>query len=147
MKRKTWLIILGIIVLAGVIIQFSYDGGVVGLGMDFGMLVTGGKEHKDPTKEAAAFTVTADDLANEFAANKDAANAKYMDKTILVTGKITDSVQLPTISLGKVVCTIDSAHLEHAASLAAGQDVKIQGQFVGYNDLLEEIDISKCGIK
>lgn len=141
MKRKTWLIILGIIVVLIVVALLNF-----GKVMDLGMAMTGGMEHKDPTKEAAAFTLGADQLAAEFVANKEAANTKYMDKTILVNGKITD-VQLPIITLGKVACTLDSAHMGNASSLAVGSDVKIQGQFVGYNDLLEEIDLSKCGIK
>lgn len=141
MKRKTWLILLAVIAVLVVLALLNF-----GKVMDLGMLLTGGMKHKDPTKEAAAFTLTADAFSGEFKANKDAATAKYMDKTILVSGKVTD-VQAPTISLGNVACTLDSAHLDKLATLKAGDEVKIQGQFVGYNDLLDELDLSKCGIK
>lgn len=141
MKKKTWLIILGIIVVLVVVALLNF-----GKLMDLGMAATGGMKHKDPTKETAAFTISTDALAAEFAANKDAANAKYMDKTVLLNGKISD-IQLPIITLGSVACTLDSAEATKAATLKVGDDVKIQGQFVGYNELLEALDFSKCGIK
>ena len=140
MKRRTWFILLGIAVAVGAYLLLT------GKFMDIGMAMTGGMEHKDPTKEAAAFTLTSDALASEFAANNEASNTKYMGKVILVSGKVTD-VQLPIVTLDKVACTLDSAQLDKAAALKPGDEVKIQGEFVGYNDLMEEIDLSKCGIK
>lgn len=141
MKRKTWLIILGVIAVIVVIALLNF-----GKVMDLGMALTGGMKHKDPTKEAAAFTLNADAFSNEFKTNKEAASTKYVDKTVMLTGKITD-IQSPVISLGNIACTIDSAHIDKVAALKVGDDVNIQGQFVGYNDLLEELDMSKCGIK
>lgn len=146
--KKFLKIILALVLLAIVtftVDHFAFEGKLFGNIMDLAMHTVDIKR-TDYAKEQAAFTVTSEALSTEFKTNKDAANAKYINKAILLNGKITD-IQAPIISLGNIACTLDSTQAAKAATLKVGDEVKIQGQFVGYNDLLDELDFSQCGIK
>lgn len=142
MKRKNIIVVVVLVLIAaGVYAYFNF-----GQLMDLGMKMTSGMKHRDPASEKAAFIVTAEAFSKEFASNREAANTKYLDKTVLLEGNITD-VQPGTVSLGNIVCTLDSAQAAKTEALKAGEPIKIQGLFVGYNELMEELDLSNCGVK
>lgn len=69
--------------------------------MYFGFVATSSylenEKHEDTANTASAYTVTALDLIREFQANDSAANAKYRDQVITVSGSIS-SVELPNDS-------------------------------------------------
>lgn len=104
------------------------------------------KPHRDYGNEKPAFTLSAEQFYQEFKTNAETANKKYLDKAVLLDGTISEvsetGVELPNVS-----CTVDSSQISKLVSLKVGDKVKIQGQVVGYNELTEGVDVSKCYIK
>lgn len=114
---------------------------VIGVGLYFYMY----KGHRNIAAESADFRLTVSDLQQQFSANPTAANKKYADKTLEVSGKVT-AVDTESHSL-----TIDerlSAVLTDSVmnGIALQQKVKIKGRFVGYDDLLEEFKVDQVSI-
>ena len=142
MKKKKIIITILIVVVVGAIVVVTNFG----FFMDLGMKMTSNMKHRDISKEQAAFTVTSDALAKEFTANKDEAHKKYVNKSILVEGNITN-VDGNTVSLDKIACKIDSTEVPKLKDLKTGTKVKLQGLYVGYDDLMDEINISQCVVK
>jgi tRNA_anti-like len=97
------------------------------------------KPHRD-------FTLTTSALSQEFKANNAEATKKYIDKALLLEGTIT-AIDGITVSFDNVACNVDSTQLEKLPTLKVGASAKLQGRLTGYNDLLEEIDMSQCVFK
>lgn len=62
-----------------------------------GLLLAGGivyfvynKPHRDVANEKAEYTLTADELYDEYEADEAAANSKFLDKTVQVSGMISE---------------------------------------------------------
>lgn len=102
------------------------------------------KPHRDVSAEKPAFEMTSQALSDAFKA--EGALATYVDKAILVEGPITE-VDGKHVSLGNIICSLDSANAVKAVTLKAGDPVKIQGRLTSYNDLMEEIVLDNCAIK
>jgi glutaredoxin-related protein len=103
------------------------------------------KAHRDISSEDVEFTLTVNSLQKEFMENDSLANAKYADKTIVISGKIT-AVDAESHSI-----TVDeklSATMKDKAdvNVAPQSKVRIKGRFVGYDDLLEELKMDQVSI-
>jgi hypothetical protein len=113
--------------------------------MDVGMALTGGMKHRNAATEKPAYTINAQTLTDEF--KKDTtALTKYIDKAILIKGKIT-AIEGTHVSMDNVLCNIDSLELPRLAKLTVGQTASFQGRLTTYNDLMGEIDLDQCVIK
>jgi len=62
-----------------------------------GLLLAGGivyfvynKPHRDVASEKAEYTLTADELFDEYEADEAAANSKFLDKTVQVSGTVSE---------------------------------------------------------
>jgi len=104
------------------------------------------KAHKDYGNVKPEFTLSSEQLLQEFKTNTQAATTKYIDKPILIDGAISE-VSDYTLNLSSVACTVDSSQSVKLGTIKVGDKVKIQGQVVGYNDLMEEVTLSKCVFK
>lgn len=111
------------------------------------------KPHKVIAEEPVDYQVSADELFNEFAVNEQAASSKYLDKVILLNGRLksigSENTQLPTIIIeGQEAianCEMSpEASLFHDSDL--GKNVSVKGLFIGYDDLLGELQLKKCTI-
>jgi hypothetical protein len=102
------------------------------------------KAHRDISSEEVDFTLTVDNLQKEFLQNDSLANAKYADKTIVISGKITavDATSNSITVDGKLSATMK----DKGISIAPQRRVKIKGRFVGYDDLLEELKMDQVSI-
>jgi hypothetical protein len=99
------------------------------------------KEHRDIKTEQVEFTLTAGKLFNEFSANESQATAKYADKTIAVTGKVTSVDKASgTVSIDEI---LSATMLDKTGDVPQKQQVKIKGRFVGYDDLLGELKMDQ----
>ncbi|NUY82009.1 hypothetical protein HUK80_13980 [Flavobacterium sp. MAH-1] len=99
--------------------------------------------HRDIAKEDADFALTTSQLLSEFSANDSLANAKYADKTITVSGKVTDvEAEAGTIMIDEKL-SVGFQDAASAKQLKTGQQVKLKGRFVGYDDLLEELKMDQ----
>ncbi len=101
-------------------------------------------QHRDIASEKAVFSVTVSELLKDFAANEIKANEKYLDKSIIIKGKITNIDLLnKTIVLDEKVFAI----LTELTDVKLNNEVSIQGRLIGYDSLLEEIKIDQAQIK
>ncbi len=101
-------------------------------------------EHRDIATEKAAFSVTVNQILKEFVADETKANAKYLDKSITVKGKITtiDSVTNSVVLDEKVFVLFTNS-----ANVKLNENIVVQGRLIGYDSLLEEIKIDQAQIK
>ena len=77
------------------------------------------KPHRDVAAEEAAFTVTADEIFDAFEADEQAANAKYLDKVVAVSGPL---AEVTVNDAGQSVLTITAANAMLGGISATMQD-------------------------
>jgi len=101
------------------------------------------KEHRDIGQEEASFTISVDELHNQFKINDSLANASYADQTILISGLVTfvDTANNAVILNEKLFLTFNATEI---LTLQPKQSVKIKGRFVGFDDLMEELKMDQC---
>lgn len=104
------------------------------------------KEHRDIASEDVTYVETVIQVFEAFQKDAQKANAKYLDKTIEISGKITN------IDPQNKLITVDeklSARFTNGipSDLKAQNAVVLKGRVVGYDDLLEEIQMDQCTIK
>ncbi len=100
------------------------------------------KEHRDIASEKGAFQVTANAIYEEFVKDEKAANAKYLDKTIEVSGKVTG------VDAKENTIVIDEKMFVYFKDKPSGEiktqsNVKVKGRFMGYDNLLEEMKMDQ----
>ncbi|AXP79457.1 hypothetical protein CJ739_359 [Mariniflexile rhizosphaerae] len=98
------------------------------------------QDHRDIATETSTYKLTASDISNEFAINPMSSENKYLNKTIEVSGSISDKNPQSITIEDKVFCQFSS---EIQTSLNTDQ-VKIKGRFIGYDDLLEQVKLDQC---
>lgn len=103
------------------------------------------KPHRDVSAEKPAYTLTSQALSDAFKSDT-AAFKKYADQAILVEGAVT-AIEGKHLSLGNIICSIDSTSQAKLATVKAGDQVKVQGRLTSYNDLMEEIVMDQCVFK
>lgn len=104
------------------------------------------QSHRDIATESISFSESAKDVFNAFRKNDSAANAKYLDKTMEIYGKITN-IDLPNKTI-----TVDEKVLARCTNgipntLKLQEFIALKGRVVGYDDLLEEVQMDQCSIK
>ena len=130
-KVKRILIVLGVLVVVGYFtLPMVKDYMVNNLGK------------RDIKSEEAAFTLKTKDIVAEFTANEAAANKKYLEKPVAISGVIT-SVNAKEVVVDEVaICNFTTAD----ATLKAGQTVTVKGRVVGYDDLMGGVNLDQCSI-
>ena len=128
MKKKV-LIFVGILCLAGFgIYQYAY------------------KPQRNIGLEKPDFDISVPNLELEFVKSDSLANLKFLDKTISIYGKITN------IDLSNKIITVDKKLLARFTNsipntLQLQNSIALKGRVVGFDDLLEEIQMDQCTIK
>ena len=95
-------------------------------------------------------TISAEQLAKEYAADEKTANTKYLDKNIEVTGNVTeteknqDGFTMVTLETGDPVNTIQCTLMDKTAAADKGKPVTIKGLCSGYN---MGVALRECVIK
>ena len=124
----------------GILLVIAVPAGI------FGAYALWNKEHRDVASEKVAFEMTADELLNEFEKNEEAANEKYIDKAVLITGEYLETENdygAVTLILKGAACSMaDSTEI----SLEAGQQVTVKGRVTSYDDLFGDIRLDDCTI-
>ena len=106
------------------------------------------------TEEVQAISITARQLYQEYSDNQIAADAKYEDQWLEITGTVESIgkdivddmyVSLETGNLvGSVQCMLEDSEFEEAANLSEGQSVTV----IGKNDgMLLNVIVRKCTIE
>ena len=130
-KIKIVLIIVGVLIIGGVI---------AGPKIKDYMVNNMGK--RDLQSEEAAFTLKTKDILAEFTANEAAANKKYLEKPVVISGVITSITDKEVIIDEVVVCGFTAVN----TTLKVGQTVSIKGRVIGYDDLMGGVNMDQCSI-
>lgn len=97
---------------------------------------------RDIQSEEAAFTLKTKDIVAEFTTNEAAANKKYLEKPVALSGSIT-SVNAKEVIIDEVaICNFTTAD----ATLKVGQTITVKGRVVGYDDLFGGLNLDQCSI-
>jgi len=112
------------------------------------------KPHRNVLKQKADFDISADIILDEFLTDPNEANLKYSGKIIRVDGKLTsnlsDNSEIKSILLNSekaiLNCILDSTQVSELQGFNKGDLITIKGIFVGYDDLLEELQFNNCYI-
>lgn len=127
MKKLYWIILLIAII-----------GGYLGYNYIY-------QDHRDIDAETPEFTVTSEIVAKEFADNASAAETKYLNKTIMVSGKITE-VNAKDITINNTLfCNLSEGY--ETTNFKVNDNITIKGRCIGYDDLLEQVKLDQCSIK
>lgn len=116
--------------------------------LGLGILVVGGvfmymyKPHRDIQSEEAAFTITAASIAKEFSDDATIAVDKYLNKTIAVTGTVSEVEEMGITLDNSVYCMFD----QKVANIKKGATLNLKGRCIGYDELLELIKIDQSTI-
>ena len=102
--------------------------------------LTYNKPHKDFNKSRSEFTINSKDLILFYHNDTDNANARYLEKILLVTGVITDIGENIIIQDNGIVCTLDPSQIINK-KINLGSEISIKGRCIGYDDLLDEIRV------
>lgn len=101
------------------------------------------QDHRDIESEQAEFTMTSSEVNQLFSENSTSAEQKFLNKTIEVSGIITD-INSNDITISDSVFCQFSNNLE--TSLDKNENIKIKGRVIGYDDLLEQVKLDQCTI-
>ncbi len=112
------------------------------------------KPHRNINKEEASFNMTVDELYNQFEQNVDEASAKYADKVVTLAGKVASVDKNPNgdffvIMKGEnlnINFAMDPTAEFNEKDFTVEQNIKIKGLFVGFDDLLYEVQFKKCSL-
>lgn len=120
-----------------IIISFLVIACLAGAGVYYYVMHGGAR---DLTTEKTEFAVTTEQIIGEFAKNTDASNKKYLEKAIVVQGKVTNVEGLQIVLDNTVSCEFKQAD----TSIKVGQMVTIKGRVVGFDDLMGELKLDQC---
>ncbi|CAM4070682.1 MULTISPECIES: OB-fold putative lipoprotein [Flavobacterium] len=128
MKRNKWVVLLVLLIIAG-FVGYNYLY----------------KDHRDISTEEASFSIGVATLDKDFKENEASANAKYLDQTITVSGKISEiDLEANALVVDGTLFAVFSEPI--ATDLKKDENVKIKGRFIGYDELLEEFKMDQCTI-
>jgi hypothetical protein len=115
---------------------------------------------KDLGDVAAEITTEAPALVKEFMTNEAAANTKYQNRIIAVSGMVKKVIEVDntftvvvgdTTDLSSVRCLIDSTHTTGIAELKRGMNINIKGAITGFKKddtgiLGSYVELNRCVI-
>ncbi len=139
MSKKGWvLIVLAVVVITSVIVGITMYN----------------KPHEDILAAKPDYVLAVDEIVKDFQSQPDSAQAKYGHTILLINGplqEISKTGNSYTFFLGDdpmsgVQALMDSsfmANFEHD-KISEGQNLKIKGQFTGFDDLFGTVQINRA---
>lgn len=123
---RKWIIIMVVLIIAA-IIGYNYIY----------------QDHRTIENEKVEFFVSSQEIVNQFVENIITSEQKYLNKTIEVSGLISE-INIKDITLDdKVFCQFTEAI---KTSVIEKSKIKIKGRVIGYDDLLEQVKLDQCTI-
>ena len=112
------------------------------------------KPHKIISEQTVDYRLTVDEMIKAYTNDETTANATYIDKVVVLEGtlkSITASESSLSIAIlegenGLANCEFFNTDLNLSKSPNPGDKVFIKGLFIGYDDLLGELQLKKCTI-
>lgn len=100
------------------------------------------KDHRDIKTEQADFIISTDSLKSTFSNYPLKSEKKYLNKTIVISGIITEINTSDITIENYIFCNfgkqVDKSPIEKNNS------IKVKGRFIGYDDLLELVKLDQC---
>lgn len=110
---------------------------LAGLGV-YWYIMHGGE--RNLASEEAAYTVHAHDIIQEFSTNTTRANKKYLEKAVVITGKVTEVHAGQVIIDNSIVCLMQQPD----SKIKVNQPIIMKGRVVGFDDFMGEIKLDQC---
>ncbi len=101
------------------------------------------KSHRDIETEKPEFNLQAEALANQFKDNAVQSETKYLNKTLEISGNITEIKETYLVLNQHIFCQFSTPIPKIHDSITV---INIKGRCIGYDDLLEEIKLDQCTI-
>jgi hypothetical protein len=103
-------------------------------------------EQRQIANEKSTFSVKLSDLETELKLGDESFNKKYLDKTIEVTGVVTE-IDLPSNAIlidDKIFASFNDK--ENLTNIKVKVNTKIKARFIGYDDLLEKFRFDQVSV-
>lgn len=100
------------------------------------------KPHRDISAETVEFSISSDALLNEFLVNEANASAKFLDKTIVVYGALTEIYNNFLAVDNKIYCKFE----KEVPIIPLKSSLKVKGRCIGFDVLLEQVKLDQCSI-
>ena len=111
------------------------------------------KPHRDILGEEAQYSLSLAEMNEEFLIDEDAAYKKYFNQVVEISGiavdinkKSNERYDVVLKSQG-VIANGELIYVDVQLATLIDHNVMLKGLFIGYDNLLEEIKLSKCSIK
>ena len=101
------------------------------------------QDHRDINTEKPEFTLSSDDLILQFSKNASEAEAKFLNKTIEVSGLVSEVNDQNLVISNTIFCQFLNPI---TSPIDINTPINIKGRCIGYDDLLEEIKLDQCTI-
>lgn len=101
------------------------------------------QDHRNIETESADFVTEASALSEAFILSPEQSELKYINKTIEVSGIISDLNQTDLTLNESVFCQFNS---DIKPPQKTNTKIKIKGRCIGYDDLLEQIKLDQCSV-
>lgn len=100
------------------------------------------KPHRDISVETVEYSISSDALLNEFLVNETDASTKFLDKTIVVYGTLSENNNNFLSVDNKVYCNFEMT----PPQIPLNSFLKIKGRCIGFDVLLEQVKLDQCSI-
>ena len=101
------------------------------------------QDHRNIENESAEFVLTSNEILDQFVENSLAAEQKYLNRTIEVSGLVSEVNSNDITIDGKVFCQFSEATRK---TVVETSKTRIKGRVIGYDDLLEQVKLDQCAI-
>ncbi len=101
------------------------------------------KNHRVIATEKPEFALSSASLMSEFLNNSSEAELKYLNKTMEVSGVVSE-VNQDNLTLNEQIFCKFSESINSLVKL--GSETIVKGRLIGYDDLLEVVKLDQCSI-
>ena len=101
------------------------------------------KDARNISDETPAVTIKAADLVQQYNSDQQKANTTFLNKTIEITGAITQVADSVVTIDGAVICSFDGK----PNAFANAKTVTVKGRCIGYDELFSEVKLDQCTLK
>lgn len=101
------------------------------------------QDHRDIQTEKAEYSTTPQNIQEEFKLNALESEKKYLNKTIEISGTITEINETDLTLNDMIFCQFSNGINQ---SLKVNTSIIIKGRCIGYDDLLEQVKLDQCSV-
>lgn len=103
------------------------------------------KDYRNIESEKVQFSLTAQQMHSEFKNDIDLSQDKYLNKTMEISGLVSEKNETEITIDDKVFCQFSKKITKQG--IQPNSKITVKGRFIGYDDLLEQIKLDQCIIK